>query len=146
MTPISDIKQVFNINYFSQVLITQQVVRRMIRKGSGKRINISSISGLDAKPGNVAYGASKAALIAFTRTLSAELSSYGIKVNCIAPGLIETKMATLMEDKAMKLMIEESGVGRLAKPMEISNIALFLSSGQSDFINGQTLRVDGGPI
>jgi 3-oxoacyl-[acyl-carrier protein] reductase len=55
-------------------------------------------------------------------------------------------MATLMEDKAMKLMIEESGVGRLAKPMEISNIALFLSSGQSDFINGQTLRVDGGPI
>jgi 3-oxoacyl-[acyl-carrier protein] reductase len=146
MTPISDIKQIFNINYFSQVLITQQVVRRMIRKGSGKIINISSISGLDAKPGNVAYGASKAALIAFTRTLSAELSSYGIKVNCIAPGLIETKMATLMEDKAMKLMIEESGVGRLAKPMEISNIALFLSSGQSDFINGQTLRVDGGPI
>jgi 3-oxoacyl-[acyl-carrier protein] reductase len=146
MTPISDIKQIFNINYFSQVLITQQVVRRMIRKGSGKIINISSISGLDAKPGNVAYGASKAALIAFTRTLSAELSSYGIKVNCIAPGLIETKMATLMEDKAMKLMIEESGVGRLAKPMEISNIALFLSSGQSDFVNGQTLRVDGGPI
>jgi 3-oxoacyl-[acyl-carrier protein] reductase len=118
----------------------------MIRKGSGKIINISSISGLDAKPGNVAYGASKAAMIAFTRTLSAELSSHGIKVNCIAPGLIETKMATLMEDKALKLMIEESGVGRLAKPMEISNIALFLSSGQSDFINGQTLRVDGGLI
>jgi 3-oxoacyl-[acyl-carrier protein] reductase len=120
MTPISDIKQIFNINYFSQVLITQQVVRRMIRKGSGKIINISSISGLDAKPGNVAYGASKAALIAFTRTLSAELRSYGIKVNCIAPGLIETKMATLMEDKALKLMIEESGVGRLARPLEIS--------------------------
>jgi 3-oxoacyl-[acyl-carrier protein] reductase len=146
MTPISDIKQIFNINYFSQVLITQQVVRRMIRKGSGKIINISSISGLDAKPGNVAYGASKAALIAFTRTLSAELRSYGIKVNCIAPGLIETKMATLMEDKALKLMIEESGVGRLARPLEISNIALFLASDQSNFINGQTLRVDGGPI
>jgi|694.fasta_scaffold22825_6 3-oxoacyl-[acyl-carrier protein] reductase len=146
MTPINEIKQVFNINYFSQVLITQHVVRRMIRKGCGKIVNISSISGLDAKPGNVAYGASKAALIAFTRTLSAEMSSYGINVNCIASGLIETKMATMMEGKALKLMIEESGAGRLAQPKEISNIVLFLSSDQSDFINGQTLRVDGGSI
>jgi 3-oxoacyl-[acyl-carrier protein] reductase len=118
----------------------------MIRKGRGKIVNIASISGLDAKPGNVAYGASKAALIAFTRTLSAEMSSYGINVNCIASGLIETKMATMMEGKALKLMIEESGAGRLAKPKEISNIVLFLSSDQSDFINGQTLRVDGGSI
>jgi 3-oxoacyl-[acyl-carrier protein] reductase len=74
------------------------------------------------------------------------MSSYGINVNCIASGLIETKMATMMEGKALKLMIEESGAGRLAQPKEISNIVLFLSSDQSDFINGQTLRVDGGSI
>jgi 3-oxoacyl-[acyl-carrier protein] reductase len=146
MTAISDIRQVFNINYFSQVLVTQMVVRRMIRKGSGKIINISSISGLDSKPGNVAYGASKAALIAFTRTLSAELGPHGINVNCIAPGLVDTTMASRMEGKALKAMIEESGAGRLAKPEEISNFVLFLSSAQSDFINGQTLRVDGGSI
>jgi 3-oxoacyl-[acyl-carrier protein] reductase len=118
----------------------------MIRKGSGKIINISSISGLDSKPGNVAYGASKAALIAFTRTLSAELGPHGINVNCIAPGLVDTTMASQMEGKALKAMIEESGAGRLAKPEEISNFVLFLSSAQSDFINGQTLRVDGGSI
>jgi 3-oxoacyl-[acyl-carrier protein] reductase len=145
MTPVSEVRKVFEINYFSQILITQSVVRRMIRKGSGKIVNIASISGLDSKTGNVAYGASKAAMIAFTRTLSSELSGSGIRVNCVAPGLIETAMATLMEEKAKQTMIEESGLGRLAKTEEVSRVVVFLSSDQSSLINGQTLRVDGGP-
>jgi 3-oxoacyl-[acyl-carrier protein] reductase len=145
MTPVSEVRKVFEINYFSQILITQSVVRRMIRKGSGKIVNIASISGLDSKTGNVAYGASKAAMIAFTRTLSSELSGSGIRVNCVAPGLMETAMATLMEEKAKQTMIEESGLGRLAKTEEVSRVVVFLSSDQSSLINGQTLRVDGGP-
>lgn len=145
MTSLAEIRDVFEVNYFSQVQITQLVLRRMMRKRSGSIVNVSSISGLDSKSGNVAYGASKAALIAFTRTLAAEVSRFGIRVNCIAPGLIDTGMAQQMESKALKEMIEDSGMKRIATPAEISKNVLFLSSNESSFINGQTLRIDGGP-
>ncbi len=144
MTPITEVRRVFEINYFSQIEVTQLVLRRMMRKRSGNIINVASISGMDTKAGNVAYGASKAAMIAFTRTLSSELSGFGIRVNCVAPGLIDTNMAQLMEKKALASMIENSGMKRLATAEEIARVILFLSSSHSSFVNGQTLRVDGG--
>lgn len=144
MTPVAEVRRVFEINYFSQIEVTQLVLRRMMRKRSGNIINVASISGLDAKAGNVAYGASKAAMIAFTRTLSTELSGFGIRVNCVAPGLIDTNMAKLMEKKALASMIEDSGMKRLATAEEVARTILFLSSSNSSFVNGQTLRVDGG--
>lgn len=145
MTSVSEIRRIFEVNYFSQVQVTQLVLRRMMRRRTGNIVNLSSISGLDSKAGNVAYGASKSAINAFTKTLSAELGEFGIRVNCVAPGITDTNMAALMESKALKAMIEDSGMKRAAKPSEISGIVLFLSSVQSIFINGQILRVDGGP-
>jgi len=144
MTPIKKIREVFETNIFSQMELTQLILRQMTRRGQGVIINIASIAGLDLKAGNSAYGVSKAALIAWTKTLAAETGSLGIRVNAIAPGLTDTRMAGMMEDGAGKSMIADSAMNRLAQPEEIADVAVYLASDQARFINGQVLRVDGG--
>jgi 3-oxoacyl-[acyl-carrier protein] reductase len=144
MTSVDKIREIFEINLFSIMEFTQLISKLMLRQKSGSIVNMSSISGLDLKAGNSAYGTSKAALIAFTQTLSKELASAGIRVNAIAPGLTDTDMATLMEEKAGKAMIEGSAMQRLGKPEEIAELALFLASDKASFINGQVIRCDGG--
>lgn len=144
MTPVSKIKEVFEINLFSAMELTQLVLKIMTRQRSGCIINLGSIAGLDLKPGNSAYGVSKAALMAWTRTLASEVAQHGIRVNAIAPGLTDTGMAAQMEEKAGREMVESSSMKRLAKPEEIAKAALFLASDDASFINGQVIRVDGG--
>lgn len=144
MTSIEEVKHVFNINLFSIMEFTQRILRTMIRQKVGSIVNISSISGLDLHSGNCAYGTSKAALIAFSKTLSAEVAPMGIRVNAIAPGLTDTDMATLMEEKAGTSMVRETAMNRLAKPVEIAELAMFLTSDKSPFITGQVIRCDGG--
>lgn len=144
MTSIDEIRRIFEVNLFSIMEFTQMVSRLMVRQKSGSIVNMASISGLDLHSGNCAYGTSKAALIAFTKTLSAELAPIGIRVNAIAPGLTDTEMATLMENKAGISMIRESSMDRLGKPEEIAELALFLASDKSSFITGQVIRCDGG--
>ncbi len=144
MTSISKIREIFEINLFSHMELTQLILRAMTRAQKGNIINISSISGLDLAQGNCAYGVSKAALAAWTKTLAAECIKYNIRVNAIAPGLTKTNMAELMEEKAKEDMVLASAMNRLATPEEIANVALFLASEKSSFINGQIIRVDGG--
>lgn len=144
MTSVDTIRNVFDVNFFSHLELTQALLRPMVKKGKGCIINIASISGLDSKAGNCAYGASKAALIAWTKTLASELGARGIRVNAIAPGLTDTGMATQMEDQAGISMLRESALQRLAKPEEIANIAVFLASEEASFINGEVIRADGG--
>ncbi len=144
MTSLSTIKDVFEINFFSQLLIIQIVSKLMMRNKAGSIINMSSIAGLDAYPGYSAYGSSKAALIYATKTLAKELAPFNIRINAVAPGLTETDMATQMEDKAKDIMVGDSAMKRLAQPHEIANMALFLASDLSSFVNGQVMRVDGG--
>lgn len=146
MTSVENIKEIFNINLFAQMELTQLIIKLMTRNQSGNIINMASISGLDLKSGNSAYGTSKAAIIAWTKVLSKELATYNIRVNAIAPGLSNTNMATLMESKAGEEMIKHSLMKRLGTPEEISNVAVFLASEKSSFVNGQIIRVDGGSI
>jgi 3-oxoacyl-[acyl-carrier protein] reductase len=143
MTSLNQIKSVFEINFFSQILITQIVAKIMLRQKKGCIINIASVAGLDANMGNIAYGSSKAALIYATKTMAKEFAPF-IRVNAIAPGLTETAMAEEMEKNAMDNMVRSSSLKRLADPAEIAEVALFLASDQSSFINGQIIRVDGG--
>lgn len=144
MTSVKKIKEVFGINLFAMMELTQLVVRYMARQKSGSIINMGSIAGLDLKEGNCAYGVSKAAVMAFTKTLSKEVTPFNIRVNALAPGLADTDMAKQMEDNAGKEMVQDSAMKRLAKPEEIADVAVYLASEQASFINGQIIRVDGG--
>jgi len=144
MTPLAKVREVFDINFFAPLALAQAVVAPMRKKGGGSIINLASIAGLDLAAGNVAYGTSKAALIAATRTLAAELGPLNIRVNAIAPGLTDTDMATQMEKKAGADMVERSAFKRLAKPTEIADTAVYLASDLAAFVTGQVLRVDGG--
>lgn len=144
MTSMKVLKEIFQINFFSMVLLTQLVSKLMIRQHCGSIINMGSIAGLENFAGYTAYGSSKAAVMAFTRTIARELAPYGIRVNAIAPGLTDTRMADQMEKKAEKEIIARSNMNRLGKTEEIVNMILFLSSDNASFITGQVYRVDGG--
>lgn len=144
MTPMSQLKEVFQVNFFSMVLVTQMVSKLMMRQRSGSIINMGSVAGLENFPGYTSYGTSKAAVMSFTKIIASELAPYGIRVNAIAPGLTDTNMAKQMEQKAYKEMVFRTDMKRLGKPEEIVNTMLFLASDKSSFITGKIIRVDGG--
>lgn len=144
LTRMQQIEEIFNANLFAQMRLTQLLLKPMLARKSGSIINISSIAGLDLKPGNCAYGVSKAALIAWTKALAAETGSYNVRVNAIAPGLIDTDMGALTEENARKSMLAASAMHRMGQPDEIAETACFLASDAASFINGEIIRVDGG--
>ena len=144
MTSQTKLKEVFQINFFSHVLITQYISKLMIKQNGGSIINMGSVAGIDNFAGYTAYGSSKAAIMFFTKTIAKELAPYNIRVNAIAPGLTDTNMASEMEEKATKEMLSRSDLNRLGQPSEIAELALFLASDKSSFITGQIIRVDGG--
>lgn len=144
MTSMQTVRDVFDVNFFSYLELTQLLLRPMVKRGNGCIINLASVSGMDSKAGNCAYGTSKAAVIAWTRTLAAEVGKLGVRVNAIAPSLADTDMAKQIEEQAGIDMLRDSAMNRLATPEEIANVALFLASGKASFVNGQVIRVDGG--
>jgi 3-oxoacyl-[acyl-carrier protein] reductase len=146
MTSVNTIREIFEINFFSVLEFSQAVIRLMQKKRNGSIINMASLSGLDLKSGNIAYGVSKAALIAATKTLAAELGALGIRVNAIAPGLTDTDMADLMEEQARRNMVENTSLKRLARTKEIADVAVFLASDMASFVTGHVLCADGGAI
>ena len=145
MTSINKFKEIFDINFFSQALFTQYILKSMVKNKKGSIVNISSTSGIDGNAGRSAYSASKAALISQSKALSRELGIHNIRVNTIAPGLTDTDM---MNNNTSKEIIEDMlrrvSLQRIAKPEEIANVVLFLSSDLSTYLTGQTIRVDGG--
>jgi len=143
-TKMSDIRNVFQINFFAQVQITQYIAKLMSAKKKGSIIMMSSVLGLDAAAGTTAYGASKAAIVSFTRTAAAELAGMGIRVNAIAPNVVDTDMGHKMDERTLNALLANTDLQRIAKPEEIANVALFLGSDESGYITGQVLRVDGG--
>tara|TARA_B100000780_G_C21126223_1_gene457049 strand:+ start:275 stop:1027 length:753 start_codon:yes stop_codon:yes gene_type:complete len=146
MTTIQSVKDVFSVNFFGMLEVTQLVSKYMIRKKAGSIINIASVAGIDLSAGNCAYGTSKAAVIAFSKTLCFELSSYGIRVNVVAPSLTDTDMAKANEaNKERDMMLNnKEPFKRMAQPNEVSDAICFLASEESSFINGEVIRVDGG--
>ena len=144
MTSLDKIREVFEVNLFAHMELTQQLLRYIIKCGGGSIINMGSVLGQDLPAGSCAYGVSKAALMAFTQTLAAECGPLGVRVNALAPGLTKTDMAGQMEAKAEQTMLNQCAMKRLALPEEIANAAVFLASDKASFINGQIVRVDGG--
>ena len=145
MTSVEKMREVFEVNFFAQVALTQSIIRIMVRQKSGCVINVSSSAALDANPGRSAYGASKAAVICMTRVMAHELAAQNIRVNAIAPGVTDTDMLQdNMSREAIDAAIQQTRLKRLGKPSEIADAALFLASDLASYVTGEVLRVDGG--
>ena len=145
MTSVAKMKEVFEINYFSQILLTQSITKIMARQKAGSIINISSSAAIEGNEGRMAYASSKAAIIASTKVMAKELAKYNIRVNAIAPGLTKTDMMQGSTSKeALEYTLQRICMRRIGKPEEIANVVLFLSSELSTYMTGQVLRVDGG--
>jgi len=126
------------------MMLTQYIVRLMTRQGKGSIINISSIAAIDGEPGQLEYNAGKAALIGATRKLASELAPFGIRVNAIAPGIVETDMSGKIRRELKERILERTFMKRVGAPKEIAGAALFFASEHSSYVTGQILRVDGG--
>lgn len=144
MSPMDRWRETFEVNLFGPLQFTQGIVRLMSRRGAGSIVNIASTAAFVADPGTSAYGSSKCALVRATRSMAVELGGGGIRVNAIAPGVTRTDMLEEMDPQARDRLVAMSAMKRPAEPDEIAAVALFFASGLSGFVNGQTLRVDGG--
>ena len=144
MISMNDLRKVFEINYFSQLLFTQQITKLMLKQKFGSVVFISSIAGIDGNVGQGSYASSKAAVIALTKSLSAELGPMGIRVNAIAPGVIDTEMTRGVEGDSLKNLIELSALKKIGLPEDVAGTLAFLASDLASYITGQVLRVDGG--
>jgi len=136
--------ELFSVNVRGAFLCCKYAVPSMISKKRGSIVNISSVWGVTGASMEVAYSASKAALIGFTRALAKELGPSGIRVNCIAPGVIETDMNGNLSAQDLAALREETPLMRLGTPRDIAESALFFSSEKASFLTGQVLGADGG--
>ncbi|MDB6092666.1 MAG: short-chain dehydrogenase/reductase [Verrucomicrobia bacterium] len=141
--------RLWHVNFRAQFLLTQVVVRDMLRRGSGAICNLSSIHGLAGAPEHSAYAATKGAIIAYTRSLAVELAHQGIRVNAIAPGWVTVEnyskaIPGFNEEDARKAAAEKIPLGRSGEKSEIAKLAVFLCSDDAGYIVGQTIVADGG--
>ncbi len=146
MTTMDDLREQFEVNFFSPYLLTQYISKLMVRQGKGSIVNIASSAGQDGNSGKSAYGSSKAALICMTKCISEELAQSGVRANAICPGIIETDMMGTIPDHVNEMQKKSSCLGRNGKENDIANVAMFLISDYSSYITGQTVRVDGGVL
>jgi 3-oxoacyl-[acyl-carrier protein] reductase len=146
MTPMAELRRVFEINFFGQIALTQSVSRLMARNRTGSIINIASTAVNIPDLGTLSYGSSKAAIARASRSMATELAAVGVRVNTISPGLTKTDMFDQMAPEARERLISTAAFKRAAEPQDIANVALFLASNLSSFVTGQNLRVDGGMI
>ena len=144
MTSMNKLKEVFQVNYFAQIYIAQLVSKAMVRQKSGVIINMASVGGIEANPGYLAYGSSKAALIWATKCMAKELGNYGVRVNAVAPGLTETNMGHYKSDEELLKVINRTSLKRMGTPGEIAKAVMYLASDEASFVTGQILQVDGG--
>ena len=139
-----DWDKLFDVNVKSTFMITNRVLRDMISAKKGKIVNISSMWGIVGSSMEVAYSASKSAIIGYTKALAKEVGPSGINVNCVCPGVIKTPMNANLSSQDMLDLADQTPLGRIGTPEEISELVYFLSSDKADFITGQIISCDGG--
>ena len=137
-------KKVVDLNLTSTFLMSKFAVKKMLKNKKGKIINITSVVGHTGNLGQANYTASKAGVIAMSKSLAIEYAKKNINVNCISPGFIKTAMTDKIDEKFKEVIISKIPSARLGEPQDIANAVIFLASGQSDYINGETLHVNGG--
>jgi len=141
---IDEWKKVIDINLTSTFLLSKFSIKKMIKNKSGKIINITSIVGHTGNLGQSNYTASKAGIVAMSKSLALEYAKKNININCISPGFIKTAMTEKIDDKYKEAIISKIPSARLGEPQDVANAVLFLASNQSNYINGETIHVNGG--
>jgi 3-oxoacyl-[acyl-carrier protein] reductase len=144
MTPIEDMKKVFEINLFSTIAISQIAVKRFMKARAGRIVNVSSVSAKYASRGFLTYGASKSSIEYVTKVMAAELSSYGIAVNAVSPGMTETRMLDETDVVTKDLLLNMSFSKRASTPNEVAQIIEFLLLDSPTQVTGKIIEVDGG--
>ena len=141
---IQEWKKVIDLNLTSTFLMSKFAIKKMLKNKQGKIINITSVVGHTGNLGQANYTASKAGIVAMSKSLAIEYAKKNININCISPGFIKTAMTDKIDEKFKETIISKIPSARLGEPKDIANAVLFLASNQSDYINGETLHVNGG--
>jgi len=139
-----DWRTVIDTNLSSAFYTCRAVTRPMMKKRGGSIVNISSIVGVHGNWGQTNYGASKAGIIGFTKSLARELGSRGVRANVVAPGYVKTQLTDVLPEEATKAMLDNTPLGRLGDPEDVAGAVRFLCSDEASFITGEVLLVDGG--
>ena len=141
--PMDTLRHFLEVNYVSVMQLTQLIARRMNKDGASI-VFLSSVAGIEAIRGNIAYGASKAAIAHSVRVLSQELAPMNIRVNAVAPGMVDTPMKLKANPEEWESLVCQTCLKRDARPEEIATVICFLCSEMASYITGQVIRVDGG--
>ena len=141
---IDEWKKVIDINLTSTFLISKFAIKKMLKNKKGKIINITSVVGHTGNLGQTNYTASKAGIVAMSKSLAIEYAKKNININCISPGFIKTAMTDKIDEKFKEVIISKIPSARLGEPEDVANAVIFLASSHSDYINGETLHVNGG--
>ena len=137
-------KKVIDINLTSTFLLSKFAIKKMLKNKFGKIINITSVVGHTGNLGQSNYTASKAGIVAMSKSLAIEYAKKNININCISPGFIKTAMTEKIDEKFKEIIVSKIPSARLGEPEDVANAVVFLASNQSDYINGETLHVNGG--
>jgi len=141
---IEEWKKVIDVNLTSTFLMSKFAIKKMLKNKKGKIVNITSVVGHTGNLGQANYTASKAGIVAMSKSLAIEYAKKNININCISPGFIKTAMTEKIDDKFKEVIVSKIPSARLGEPEDIANSVLFLASSQSDYINGETIHVNGG--
>ena len=137
-------KKVIDVNLSSVFLLSKFAIKKMLKNKSGKIVNITSVVGHTGNVGQANYTASKAGIVAMSKSLAIEYAKKNININCISPGFIKTNMTDKLDEKFKEVIISKIPSARLGEPNDVANAVVFLCSNQSSYINGETLHVNGG--
>ena len=137
-------KKVLDINLTATFLMCKFAIKKMLKNKSGKIINITSIVGHTGNVGQANYAASKAGIVAFSKSLAIEYAKKNININCISPGFIKTEMTDKIDDEFKNILISKIPSGKLGSGEDVANCVAFLASDMANYINGETIHVNGG--
>lgn len=141
---VDDISDVIDVNLKGAIYVTRAFIRTFVRRKAGSIINISSVVGMMGNKGQTNYAASKAGIIGFTKSVAKEYGRRNIRCNAIAPGYIATDMTAALSAEVTEELTKQLPLGRLGKPEDVAELALFLAGDASAYITGEVIKVDGG--
>lgn len=144
MTSMADVRKLMDVNFFAVLQMSQLVSRMMMRQKSGSIVNISSMSAWGDDTAQLEYAVSKAAINCATKKMAKELGAYGIRVNAVAPGLIETKMLAEANEEDVANLVSGTSLKRLGQPKDVADLIAYLVSDEASYVTGQVIRIDGG--